>query len=152
MHVEIAQHPDPTDRRLGPDRRHNPTPILSRYWLRGRRGPHRGTRDGDRLNVARYRPREWAVILGILALSTADLGLTLLYVNEGGREANPLMEMALESGDGTFVGVKLLTTVLGLFVLLLHIRFRRVRPLLNTVLGLYVAVVLYHVALRFNWI
>ncbi len=62
------------------------------------------------------------------------------------------MKMALESGNGTFVVVKLVTTIIGLFVLLLHIRFRRVWPLLNTVLVLYVAVLLYHLALRFAWI
>ena len=148
MHVEIAQLPDQTDRRLGPDRRRNPTPILSRYWLRGQRGLHRRTPPGESFYVDRYQPREWAIILGILALSVADMGLTLLYLSEGGREANPLMEMALESGDGTFVAVKLFTTIIGLFVLLLHIRFRKVRPLLNTVLALYVAVVIYHLALR----
>ena len=148
MHVETAQHPNQTDRRLGPDRRRRPTPILSRYWLRGRRGLHRRMVDHESFYVDRYRPREWAIVLGILGLSIADLVLTLLYLKVGGREANPLMEMALENGDGTFVAVKLFTTIIGLFVLLLHIRFRRVRPLLSAVLVLYVAVVLYHLALR----
>ncbi len=152
MHVEIAQRLDQAERRLAPDRRRTATRILSRYWLRGRRGHHRRTHDHDSPYIDRYRPREWAIILGIFFLSVADLVLTLLYLSEGGREANPLMEMALESGNGTFVVVKLVTTIIGLFVLLLHIRFRRVWPLLNTVLVLYVAVLLYHLALRFAWI
>jgi hypothetical protein len=126
------------------DRRRRPTPILSRYWLVGRR---RGSGDPDEY-VDRYRPSEWALVLSVLVLSAADLVLTLWYLEMGGEEANPVMALALRGGYLTFTIVKMGMTLLGLTFVLLHIRFRRVRLYLIILLAMNIALIAYHVYLR----
>ena len=78
------------------DRRNKPTSMMSRYWLRGRRG-RGGRRDGDdpHVYVDRYTRMETAVILWLLFASLTDLGLTLLHISDGGGEANPIMNWFL---------------------------------------------------------
>lgn len=133
-----------SDRRGFPDRRSRATPLLSRYWLVGRRRGGRREEESRNLYVDRYAPAEWGLAAAILALSCADLWLTLRHLARGGSEANPLMAWLLEFGAGTFAFVKIATTVAGLFILLLHVRFRRVRGLLTFAAGLYAALMVWH--------
>jgi len=98
------------------DRRRAPTPILSRYWLRGSR---RKACPGE--YVDRYHPGEWVLVLGVIILCLIDLVLTLYYLAVGGEEANPIMQTVLEWGTGYFIAVKMGITILGmLFLLTLH--------------------------------
>jgi len=131
------------------DRRRRATPLFSLHWLRGRRrGARRASEREFGYYVDRYRRGEWALVIGILLLSTSDLILTMVHLSAGGREANPVMALALEQSEATFIFVKLATTVLGLMILLTHVRFRRVRPMLSVVCGLYGLVIVYHILLR----
>jgi len=127
------------DRQHDPDRRRTPTPILSRYWLRGRR---RRARPGE--YVDRYRPGEWALVFGVIIFCLIDLVLTLVYLAAGGEEANPLMQITLDWGTGYFIAVKMGITTFGMLFLLLHIRFKRVRALATILLILYAGLILYH--------
>lgn len=140
--------PEEEQRREGVDRRRRPTPPLSRHWLTGRRTS--GRRDGEARNlyVDRYTRREWLLVFGILVLSLLDMSFTLLHLRAGGTEANPLMAWVLaEGGHDLFRAVKVVSTLVGLFVLLLHIRFRRVKALLTFAFALYAGVFLFHVYL-----
>ncbi len=138
-----------TQERKQIDRRRRPTPLLSLHWLRGRRRVIRRAEESTHgYYVDRYRRGEWALVIGILLLSSADLILTMVHLSAGGREANPVMALALEQSEFTFIFVKLATTVLGLMILLTHVRFRRVRPMLSTVCALYCLVIVYHILLR----
>ena len=48
------------------------------------------------------------VVLSIVVLSAADAGLTLLILEKGGVELNPLMNWALASSNQTFFVIKYL--------------------------------------------
>lgn len=133
------------DGRRGKDRRQKPTPVLSRYWLFGRRRTGRRGGEDQNVYVDRYTRSEWVLVLGILVLSMLDMVFTLLHLDAGGTEANPIMAWTLAWGGRTaFRYVKVTTTLLGLFVLLLHARFHRVRSLLTFAFILYAAVLLFH--------
>ena len=139
---------DDDERRGRADRRRSPTPAISRYWLRGRRRGARRDHERDGIYVDRYQPGEWVLVLGILVLSIADLTLTLLYVQAGGEEANPLMAWALSHGRHVFAAVKMGITAIGVIVLLLHIKFTRVRRCVQLVFLAYCVLMLYHTWLR----
>ena len=139
----------PDDRRLPVERRAHPTPVVSRYWLRGRRLGGRRTGERREIYVDCYRVTEWVLVLGILALSALDYVLTLIHLEAGGREVNPLMVYLVESGGLVFGVVKLGMTVVGLLVLLIHVRFRWARFFLNLALGVYALLLIYHLYLRF---
>ncbi|HEX5136771.1 MAG TPA: DUF5658 family protein [Planctomycetota bacterium] len=136
------------ERRAGIDRRERATGLFSRHWLVGRRKT--GRRDGEAANiyVDRYSAWDWVLVLGVLGLSLLDMVFTLVHLEAGGTEANPVMAWALEWGghDG-FKAVKIATTVIGLLVLLVHVRFRRVRALLTVAFLVYAAVFAFHIYL-----
>jgi hypothetical protein len=62
------------------------------------------------------------VLSGLLVLlgSLLDALLTILHVQSGGSELNPLMAVALAHGVGTFVALKLGLTGLGVWWLSSH--------------------------------
>ena len=138
------ENPAGAERRERPDRRRRPTPMFSRYWLRGRRRGHR--RGDERVGgyVDRYRGLEWGLAVGIFLLSLLDLIFTLNYLERGGEEWNPLMAMALDVSTRAFALIKMGITFLGALFLLVHIRFKRVRGLLAMVFGLYCLLTVYH--------
>ncbi len=139
------------ERRTGIDRRERATGFLSRHWLTGRRRV--GRRDGERDNiyVDRYGTWDWVLVGGVLGLSLLDMVFTLIHLNAGGTEANPVMAWALAwGGHGAFKAVKTITTVVGLLVLLVHVRFRRVRTLLSIAFLVYAGVFVFHLYL--SWI
>jgi len=128
------------------DRRRRPTPMISRYWLHGRR--RGGRRDGERqgIYVDRYTRLEGGLILWIAVAALADLGLTLLHLSQGGEEANPLMAWFLEAGGVlAFTTVKLLMNAGAALFLLWHVRFRGTQIALWGVGALYAGLMLYHV-------
>jgi hypothetical protein len=128
------------------DRRKRPTPMLSRYWLRGRRR-QAGRRDGDHRHVYvdRYTRTEWIVVAWLVTASLADLGLTLLHLQAGGAEANPIMDWFLELGGiPAFAFAKVLMTAVPVVFLLLHARFRGTWPALVGLSVMYAALMGYH--------
>jgi len=112
--------PPPEPARSGVDRRERPTPMFSRYLLFGRR--RGGRRDGERerIYVDRVGPRVTVAFFAVTLLSLADAYLTLYELSRGATEANPIMRAALDLGNGGFVLVKTLMTVLGAAFLALH--------------------------------
>ena len=123
------------ERRTGIDRRERATGLFSRHWLIGRRKI--GRRDGETSNiyVDRYDAWDWTLVLGVLGLSLLDMVFTLIHLEAGGTEANPVMAWALEwGGHGGFKAVKIVTTVIGLLVLL-----ERLNPVERAVFVLHCA-------------
>ncbi|MEM6569485.1 MAG: DUF5658 family protein [Planctomycetota bacterium] len=112
--------------RTGQGRRRRPTPMFSRYWLRGRRrSGGRRPGEGENVYVDRYSRTETLALLWLATASVLDLVLTLAHIDAGGGEANPVMGWFLTRfGTAGFVAAKLgITFAAGLF-LLLHCRFR----------------------------
>lgn len=135
------------ERRLGPDRRRRPTPMLSRYTFIGRRRGFRRAEEGRNAYVDRYSPRTLAVIVTVMALCMFDAMFTLLYIQRGGGELNPLMNMAIQAGVFPFLLIKTGLTAAGMLFLALHKNFRYVKGLVAGVFALYVALAGYHVYL-----
>ena len=136
---------DSSDRREPLDRRQRPTSIFSRFALSGRR--RGGRRDGETRNiyVDRYSSEEWLLASGVLVLSFADLVFTLVHLSVGGKEANPVMDWFLQiGGTHAFTIAKTAFTLLGVSVLLLHVRFDRVKVLMRLAFALYLALFVFH--------
>lgn len=147
--TETAFQEESRKRRTVPDRRRKPTPMLSRYTLRGRRKEVR--RDEDRrrhLYVDQYSPRFFVLLMSILLLGTADAFLTLYHVHvNNAEELNPIMNFFLGIGPRFFFNVKYVLTALCLTVLCLHKNLPIVKYLLGVVLLIYFVIVLNHLYL-----
>src|SRR4029453_19562118 len=89
----LAKERVETERRSGVERR---TMSVAAYW-RGALNPRRrfGRRDTDRFYpiVDWHSPRVLAVVLLILGLSALDGVLTVMLMNQGASEANPVMAL-----------------------------------------------------------
>jgi hypothetical protein len=109
------------ERRSGKDRRENKPPILSIYWLTGKRGLPRRKQDrnGHQL-IDRYSSKILVIIMVILSLSILDAILTLILVNSGAHELNPLMAYYLDISPSLFICMKYLLTSASVMIILLY--------------------------------
>jgi len=135
------------ERRRGPDRRQRPTPVFSRFTLHGRRHAFRRDTEGGNAYVDRYSPAMVVALVAIVALCVLDALFTLLYLQRGGSELNPIMAAAIEVGIVPFLLIKNGLTILGVLFLCLHKNFRLVKPLILGILLLYVLLLGYHLYL-----
>jgi Domain of unknown function (DUF5658) len=62
-------------------------------------------------------PRIVLLVIFVLTGSALDALFTLLHIQQGGSEANPIMALLLEQGNSTFVGLKMSLTSFGALVL-----------------------------------
>src|SRR5262245_30326737 len=96
------------ERRFG-DRRHAPTPMLSRYTFHGgRRSAARRAEDDRATFVDLYGGRLFLVALAIIALNLLDAWFTLLFLAQGGHEVNPFVQRVLNLGPAAFIAFKTL--------------------------------------------
>jgi len=124
------------EERRGGDRRRVPTRPWSGLVAPSRRS--QGRRQGDREGyVDRYTKQDVILLLTIFLLNVGDALMTLLWLERGGREANPIMEFFLDIGPWAFLVQKCLVVGLWLVILLIHKNFRLAR------IGLYSALVVY---------
>ena len=109
------------ERRRGQDRRQS-SRINFRYFLiNGRRESARREEDQTRIFFFdRYNQRIFAAIIAILMLSIFDALLTLVLIERGSSELNPVMAYFLEYGPLPFIVSKYLLTSFGVVVLLIY--------------------------------
>lgn len=118
------------------DRRDAPTRLLPRPMTPARR--ERGRRASDHSSyVDRYTRRDVALLLTIFLLNVGDAFMTMLWLERGGREANPVMDFFLDIGPTAFLVQKCLVVGAWLVILVAHKNFRFAR------LGLYASLVVY---------
>jgi hypothetical protein len=123
------------DRRAA-DRRDTPTRLLPRLSTPARR--EGGRRDTDHSSyVDRYTKRDVALLLTIFLMNVGDALLTMMWLERGGREANPVMDFFLDIGPTAFLVQKCLVVGFWLVILLAHKNFRFAK------LGLYASLVVY---------
>ena len=143
------------DERRRPDRRKNPSRAISRYTFVGRRRAPRRTDDGSHnYYVDRPRPEAWWNILLLLALSITDAFLSLrLFADGSSRELNPVLLITLGYGNVVFISFKLMLTLVGILVLLLHWHWVVQRPWMNVrimarvLIAIYATVVVWEIIL-----
>lgn len=132
----------------GADRRVRPTPRFSRYTFRGgRRKTIRRTAEEEGSYVDRYRSLVVAAAAWVALMNIGDSFFTLVHLQAGGIELNPVAAELLKTGRLGFVLWKSLMITLALIVLVLHKNFWMAR------LGLWISAVgytclnLYHLTL-----
>lgn len=136
----------------GPDRRRRPTPILSRWsFFAGRRATG-GRRPGEseRVFVDLYPLRDWIVLTCFLFLNLLDAHFTLIYLQRGGEEANPVAIGMLSLGMGAFIFIKGLGITAGAIFFCLLRNWRNARYGVLLVLFLYQILLVYHLLLYTN--
>lgn len=139
---------DPAAGRQRFDRRRQATPRFSRFSLFGgrRRGPRRSSeRTGSFVDL--YSKRLWALLLWVAAMNLADSYFTLVHLQAGGVELNPVADALLRTGRIGFVLSKSVLIGLALVVLCVHKNFLMARIGLLASAGIYTALVLYHLSL-----
>ncbi|MDP6963048.1 MAG: DUF5658 family protein [Planctomycetota bacterium] len=134
----------------GPDRRKRPTPFLSRYSFMG--GQRKSGGKSGSSYYDRYPLATWVVLTAFLLLNLLDAHFTLIYLQRGGEEANPVAVQLLEAGMWSFIGVKAFGVGLGAAIFCLLNDFKNARIGVFAALAFYQLLLLYHISLYFGWI
>jgi Domain of unknown function (DUF5658) len=146
-----AAAPAPAERRRGERR----TRVL-RALVYGSFNPRRRTprRFDERtlIGVDWHHPQWLAIAMLIVMLSCADALLTLMLLERGAQEANPLMAPLILSSGRAFAGVKIGLTAAGVVLLTQLARLRAfgnipVGVLLYMVLAVYGVLIAYELGL-----
>jgi hypothetical protein len=85
-----------------------------------------------------------AALVAIAGLCLLDALFTLLYLQRGGGELNPIMNAAIQLGVVPFLAIKCGLTFTGIVFLCLHKNFRFVKVIIGAVLLLYTLLLAYH--------
>ena len=138
------------EQRRQSDRRHRPTPMLSRYALWGgrrRQARREGEREGAFVDV--HGPRLLAMVLAILALNLLDAWFTLVFLSHGGKELNPMVQTVLDLGDHPWPFLVMKTLGIGVLCAYLTLakNFRSARIGLWVVFVGYTALLGWHLYL-----
>jgi Domain of unknown function (DUF5658) len=135
------------DRRRLPDRRACPTTLWSALRWQGRRTGFRRALEGHQAYVDGLAWRVVGLAVLVCVSSVLDALLTLLYLQDGGGEANPLMALILAYNPTLFLPLKISLTGAAVWVLSAHQQWPlAVRGLYGLALG-YGAVLVYHLVL-----
>src|SRR5262245_995596 len=148
MQSESSAQGTPEQVHRGPDRRASPTPRFSRYSLWGGRG--RAPRPREELEgsfVDIYGRKLILLILWVALMNIGDSFFTLVHLQAGGVELNPVAKLLLTAGRWNFVFVKSILIGLALVVLAIHKNFHLARIGLWTAAGTYTCLVVYHLLL-----
>jgi Domain of unknown function (DUF5658) len=129
------------------DRRFHPTTFLGALRFDGRRHSFRRAGEEYRAYVDRPSQRTIVLLFIIVGASVLDALFTLLFIQNGGGEANPLMAIAIHSGDTHFVGLKMAMTGIGAWVLAAHQCFPLAFRGLHVLAVGYVGLLLIHAAI-----
>ena len=132
----------------GPDRRRAPTPRLSRFsFFGGRRQQYRREDEKEGGFVDRYSIRLWFLILWVALMNIGDSYFTLVHLQAGGVELNPVAAALLGTGRAGFVFVKSFLIALALCLLCIHKNFFLARVGLWIAAGSYTLLCAYHLSL-----
>jgi uncharacterized protein DUF5658 len=132
------------DQRRWADRRTRPTTLWSALRWHGRRVGFRRAGEGHQAYVDGLAWHIVGLAVLVSACSSLDALLTLLYVQGGGSEANPLMHLTLMHSSTLFLVCKVSLTVAGVWVLAAHQQW----PLATS--GLYGLALLYGLLLVYH--
>ena len=95
----------------------------------------------------RYGPGLFFLLILILGLNVLDAFLTMIILENGGEEANPIVRFAIQLLGDRFWVWKFLMVAVPLVLLCLHSKFRPVKPVLLGIGAIYMTVVLFQVFL-----
>jgi hypothetical protein len=136
-----------TERRQQADRRARPTSFWSALRGNVRRQGFRRAGEARNTYVDCPSPHVVMLLLAVLICSVLDAVLTLLFLERGGEEANPVMAFVLAYGTTPFVGLKMALTGIGAWFLAAHQYFPPAVKGLYILAGGYVLLLFIHTAL-----
>jgi hypothetical protein len=127
--IKNAQNIVSVERRSITDRRNKSSISIRSLLFGGRRETIRRHEDKHKLfYVDRYSQFHFVAIVLILFLSVVDAVLTIVLINHGAYEVNPIMAYCLDVGPYAFLSIKYSLTSVGLIILLM-LRNIFMRPL-----------------------
>lgn len=135
-------------RRARPDRRIAPTPRFSRFSIAGgrRSSVQRGEEfEGSYVDLYSSWVLFW--VLWVALMNIGDSFFTLVHLQAGGVEVNPVAAEMLKTGRFGFVFIKAVMIGAALMVLTLHKNFQLARVGLWLSTAAYTALVIYHLTL-----
>jgi len=135
------------ERRIHGERRKSPTRFISLLRLRGRRRGFRRRGEGKNQYVDCPTSRVVVLTVAIVILSSLDALFTLLHLESGAEEMNPLMRLALLGGLPLFLGLKTWGTGFGAIFLAVHQNFHISWLALHGVAMAYGTLLAYHALL-----
>jgi hypothetical protein len=86
------------------------------------------------------------LVLFVMVASAFDSLFTLIHLENGWREANPFMALALEQGSVFFVYVKMVVTAIGGWLLAVHQQFPLAFTALHMLALAYLVLSVLHIA------
>jgi len=140
-----------TDRRILKDRRRQATPGFSRFIFFGRRKTFR--RKGDKRKggyVDRYSSALFFFLVLLLGLNVLDALFTMIILDVGGSELNPVVSSVITLYGDRFWIWKFGIVSLSLILLCLHSQFTSVRAILLGINIFYFVVILHQALLIIN--
>lgn len=108
---------DNKERRSDNDRRQKHIRFYNLFSFKGKRSTLRRSEDYKQIvQLDQYHPTLFTYIMIVLGLSLLDAALTLVLLNKGAVELNPVMRYYLNHGPGMFIIVKYGLTAFALMI------------------------------------
>ena len=136
------------NRRIFKERRKQPTPGLSRFTLWGRRRTFRRKEDQEKGGyVDCYNSGLLFVLTMVVGLNILDAWFTMMILENGGWEINPVVRSVIELYGDRFWIWKFAIVSVPLILLCLHSKFRFVIPVILGITAVNITVILYQIFL-----
>jgi hypothetical protein len=136
------------DTRIPKDRRKQPTPVLSRFTLRGRRRTFRRKEDQERGGYVDHYDSALLIPLTLTSgLTVLDALFTMMILDDGGWEVNPIVRSVIDLYGDRFWVWKFSIVSVPLVLLSLHSKFRLVMPVISGISAIYIIVILFQIFL-----
>lgn len=124
-------------------------------FTRSRRREHRRGDDADVIFIDSLHPWLFFLAVGTMLLSCADAFMTLILIDNGMYEANPVMAAAMSQSTGLFVSSKMALTGTAVLMLVFLARahfLNRIRAgmILTLVFSLYCCLICYEIVSLFQ--
>ena len=133
-----------SDRRILKDRRKQPTPVLSRYVLWGERRTLRRKEDQRAGGyVDRYSQTLLIFLILLVGLNILDAFSTIMLLDSGGWEVNPIARSAIQLYGDNFWIWKFFIASAFVVLLCIHSKFRIAKPIIVFTTILYIGIVSY---------
>ena len=136
------------NRRMFKERRKQPTPALSRFTFWGRRRTFRRKEDQRGGGyVDRYHSGLLFILTMVVGLNILDAWFTMMILENGGWEINPVVRSVIELYGDRFWVWKYAIVSVPLVVLCLHSKFRLVKPGILGISAINIIVILHQILL-----
>ena len=126
---------DYSDAQVFVERRRRPTPRFGYYAFFGRRKDDR------------YSAPTFFFLVSITCLNILDSLFTMMIMDLGGREANPIVQAAMDAHGDHFWVWKFAMVSACLLLLCLHSRYRLAKKVMVCLTSVYLAVIVYEIYL-----